>query len=309
MAGAVQGLLTPELRDTLRHALPGAALDDAEVIGEGWGSVAYRVPDAGGDRALRVPKPGSFRRVSGDLERELRLLPALAAAGLPVPREARAVHDERGRFVAAVHRYVAGRPASREALRGARRERLAADLGDFLTRLHAFPPERAVERGVQDLDLWADRYRPMIEYCRPLLGPRSAAWLAATADRFLADGGMEGAARVLTHGDLDGVHIRLHDDGTLDAVIDFGDAMVADPAIDVAAIARSLGWPFAERVLARYGGDVDRQLRRRARFYIAVVPLFSVRYGDVVRDGRERADGLRQLAARAAAATRLGGRR
>ena len=59
-----------------------------------------------------------------------------------------------------------------------------------------------------------------------------------------------------------------------------------------------------ERVLAHYGGEADAGLRRRARFYIAVAPLYSVRYGDAVRGGRERTDGLRRLAARAGAATR-----
>jgi len=57
-------------------------------------------------------------------------------------------------------------------------------------------------------------------------------------------------------------------------------------------------------VLAHYGGEVDPHLRRRARFYIKVAPLFSVRYGDLVRGGQERVDGLFRLAARAAAAAR-----
>ena len=272
-------------------------------LGEGWGSTAYRVPDPGGDWALRVPRPQSFRQLTGDLERELRLLPALAAAGLPVPREGRAIRDREGRFVAALHRYVEGEPLARSRLRGVLRERFAGQLGRFFTCLHAFPPARAVALGVPELDLWEKRYRPMIDDCRPLLGPRTVEWLDATCERFLAAGGMAGAPRTLVHGDVAAPHL-LVDGGALAGVIDFGDALVADPALDFGGLALAYRWPFTERALVHYGGAVDPHFRRRARFYVDVVPLFLVRYGHMFRGGEDRIDGLRQLAARAAAATR-----
>ncbi len=257
---------------------------------------------------VRVPREGPPGRVTGYLERELLLLPDLERWGLPTPRDARAVHDAEGRLVAAVHRHIEGVPARRGLLRGRRRERLARQLGEFFTRLHAFPRERAAALGVSDLELWDDQYRELVEFCRPLLGPRTESWLTQAVERFHAEGGTAGAPRVLIHGDIAPQHLLLDDDGALAGVIDFGDAMVADPALDFAGLLNEFRWPFVEQVLAHYGGEVDAQLRRRARFYITVAPLFSVRYGDLVRGGQERVDGLRRLTARAAADARRAGR-
>ena len=295
------------VREALRAALPDldpAAIDAAEAIGEGWGSLAFHLRDARGGWVLRLPRPEAPWALGG-LAREARLLPALAAAGLPVPRDTRPLLDPGGRLLGTVHRYVEGRAALPRHLRGARRrERLARQLGEFFTRLHAFPSARAEALGIPEGDLWAERYRPMLEHCWPLLGPRSAAWLDATIERFLAEGGTADAPRVLIHGDIAARHLLLDDDAALAGVIDFGDALIADPALDFAGLLNEHSWSFMERVLAHYGGEVDPQLRRRARFFIAVAPLYSVRYGDAVRGGQERIDGLLRLAARAAAATR-----
>ena len=177
-------------------------------------------------------------------------------------------------------------------------------MGAFLSKLHAIPPAVVRDIGIEDADLWLDRYAPMFEACRDLLGPRSREWLDVTADRFVAEGGMDGAARVLIHGDLSPEHIRLDANGALAGVIDFGDAMIADPALDFAGLLNAYGTRFMEATLDAYDGMVDPQLRRRARFYVDVVPIFFVRFGHRFNDGQDRIDGLRQFAARAAVATR-----
>jgi aminoglycoside phosphotransferase (APT) family kinase protein len=112
---------------------------------------------------------------------------------------------------------------------------------------------------------------------------------------------------VLIHGDISGPHLLLDDASNLAGVIDFGDAMIADPALDFAGVLNDFSWAFLERVLAAYeaaGGAIDAAARKRARFYIDVAPIFQVVYGDRVRGGAERRDGVRRIAARAAAARR-----
>ncbi len=301
--------IPPAVRDAAARALPGADLARATKIGEGWGTEAYRVPDrstgARGDWALRLRRGESFRAVTGDLEREVALLPLLAARRLPTPRESRGLVDERGALVATVHRLIEGAPATRGRLgRGARRAALAASLADFLTRLHAVPRADALAAGVRELDLWRDRYAPLFAEHRGLLGLRSRGWLDATAARFVAEGGMRGAPRTLVHGDVAPAHILLAPDGTLAGVIDFGDAMVADPALDFGGLLLAYGWPFTEQVLDGYAGRVDPHFRRRMRFYVDVVPIFLVAFGHLFNEGRDREVGLRQFAARAATARR-----
>ena len=298
-------------------ALPDADLDAATPLGEGWAQAAYRVPAPDGDRVLRYPRLANYEGAErpelldlaiADAQREVDLLPALASWGLPVPTDLVALRDGEGQFVGALHRLIEGAPLKRSMLVGGRRQRLAQQLGTFLTRLHAFPPERAVALGLKDIDLWEQEYRPLFDFCTPLVGLASQRWLAHAVDRFLAEGGMTGAPRVLVHGDIGGEHLRLTEDGDLSGVIDFGDAMVADPALDVAGIQLLCGTPFMEEMLEHYKGAIDPHLRRRAQFYVDVVALYQVRYGDLVRVGQERIDGKRKLAAKAAAATRRGGR-
>ena len=306
--------IPPALRARLVEALPGARPDAAEEIGRGWSAIAYRVPDRddrGGDWVLRIPHGDSFEQVTGDIEREVRLLPVLEAAGLPTPREARGLYSDGGELLAALHRLVEGEPATpdRARGRGGRRWRtaLARRMGEFLAALHAIPAPVARAAGVREVDLWTERYLPMLEACRSLLGPRSIEWLDATVARFVAEGGMDGAPRVLHHGDLAAEHILVDEAGELSGVIDFGDALIADPALDFGALLVAYGPAFMERTIEAYeacGGEIDPHLRRRARFYADVVPVFLVRYGHAFNDGQDRIDGLRQFAARAAAATR-----
>jgi aminoglycoside phosphotransferase (APT) family kinase protein len=157
---------------------------------------------------------------------------------------------------------------------------------------------------VSQHDLWSGRYVPLIEFAREHIGPRSRAWLDALVSDFLAAGGMDRAPRVLTHGDIAGVHLLLEGDGSsgaLAGVIDFGDAALTDPALDFAGVLNDWSPAFLERVLAHYPLEVDPDARRRAAFYIAVVPIYSVHYGITRDDPAELAAGRRRLAARARA--------
>lgn len=296
--------LAPELRTRLDAEFPQLSQSDlerAEVLGEGWCTVAYRA----GPLVVRVPNSEHHAEA---LALEPKLLPALEAAEVPfVPHGMTAIRGNDGRLLAAAHDYVDGL-AARDLPRatGRRREELAQDFGRFLGALHAFPMDEAVRLGVPDLDLWREHYVPLIEAARPHLATRTRDWLDALAGRFVAEGGVSRAPRTLVHGDVDGRNVLLHQDGSMAGVIDYSDCMIADPALDFACILNDWSWSFLERVLAHYPFDVDADARRRTAFYIAVGPLWEVREGveagraDLLRSGRAK------LAARARAAERRG---
>ena len=285
-------------------------------IGAGYAADAYlvRAPDGGArgasatDLVLRLPKP-PLDRSRAILRREARLLRALARhdLGVAIPRDVRAIVEGRV-LLGTLHRHVPGAPFPR-GLRGAARERLCAGIGAFLAALHAVPAGDAERAGLASTDLWENVYRALIEETLPHLGPASAAWLADTARAFERCGGTRQAPRVLVHGDIQRNHLLASPDGTLTGVIDFGNAMIADPALDFAGVLNDLGWRDLERVWAAYeaaGGVVDADAERRTRFTIAVVPLYRVLYGEAAEGPAERRAGLRQFAARAAASTRHG---
>ena len=278
-------------------------------IGSGYAANAYLVRTVEGDRVLRLPKP-PLDRSRAILRREARLLRALERCdlGVAIPREVRTIVEGRV-LLGTLHRHVPGAPFPR-GLRGAARERRCAGIGRFLATLHAVPVEAATRAGLAPLDLWNDVYRALIEETLPHLGATSAAWLSRTAEDFVRGGGSRRAPGVLVHGDIQRQHLLGAEDGTLTGVIDFGNAMLTDPALDFAGVLNDLGWRDLERVWAAYeaaGGTVDADAERRVRFIIAVVPIYRVLYGEAAEGPAERLAGLRQLAARAAAATRRGG--
>ena len=171
--------------------------------------------------------------------------------------------------------YVEGVPASTLSLRGAARERLARDLGAFLSALHAVPPSAARRLGVSGADLWRSRYVPLIEECRPCLGAAVARDLATLVGQFEAI--RANAPQLLVHGDISGTHILVNADGRISGVIDFGDARLGDPALDFAGVLNDWSRSFLARVLTHYAPEVTSGTLRRAECFIALAPLYAVR--------------------------------
>ncbi|MFI7383906.1 phosphotransferase [Streptomyces sp. NPDC049813] len=134
------------------------------------------------------------------------------------------------------------------------------DLAGLLTGLHAVPPARAVPLGV-----------PKVA-ARGLEPVRRAAHAAAAgldADEFdagrleqltpqaVAQLGAQGDA-VLVHHALTGARLTVGRDGRVRGVLDWGDAVVGDPAEDIAGLAGAVGARAAVRsaTLAGYGARV-----------------------------------------------------
>jgi aminoglycoside phosphotransferase (APT) family kinase protein len=248
---------------------------------------------------VRVPRHDAARAA---LEREARLLPVLGAHGVPfLPLEVAAVRGAGGAVVAVAHRYIAGEALTRTrlaAIRGSARGGLARDIARFLGALHAVPPEAARAAGVREPAPWADVYAPLIDEVRPHLGPATLAGLARLARRFERDADRQRRARRLVHGDIAGAHLLVDHAGALAGVIDFGAAMLSDPALDFAGLLNDGPRSFLARVLAQYPLAVDGGALARAGGYIALAPLYAVREGAARGDAALLARARRQLAAR-----------
>ena len=235
--------------------------------------------------------------------REPALLTVLTARGIPAPANVEAVRDD-GRLLAVAYDYIQGVPVA--ALGRSARGTLAREVSTALTALHAVPVEEARALGVPEFDLGEELYRPMVESCLPHLGPRGRAWLEQRFAAFIEGGGSRAAARVLVHGDLGCGHLLAGADGHLAGVIDWGDALIADPAYDLAALLANCPSGFAQRVIEAYEGPASRDpdMRRRAAFYVDALPVWLVYYGGDMDEGETRRVGVRRIAARAAADAR-----
>ena len=174
------------------------------------------------------------------------------------------MRGEDGRAIAVAYDYIEARPLgalARAPPSPPARDRLAGEVGAALTALHAVPVEEARAIGVPERDLGEELYAPMVEACLPHLGPRGRAWIEGRFAEFIDGGGSRGAPRTLVHGDLDASHLLADADGRLAAVIDWADALIADPAYDLAGLLAGCPPAFAERAIASYDGPAEPRPR------------------------------------------------
>ena len=257
--------MTPDLA-ALAAAHSDVDLSSARVVDSGWD---YVVVDTGA-LVFRVPRREAVAAV---LRVERRLL-AMLGPRLPFAVPELALHALPDGTVYATYPRLPGSPAS-----CADAVAVAGDVAALLTALHAVEPGDAlvlglVAPGKLDLDVLAKRASAEVV---PLLPWES---VAALHDAF-ATLREPVAIPAVVHADLGEANL-LVSGGRLTGVIDWTDAHVGDPAMDLAWFVQCLGAERAREALAAYvpprGADVD-VLWRRAVAHATVQPVHAVLYG------------------------------
>lgn len=249
------------LRSALREQAPHL-LDRLVELGEGWDHRVYRA----GDVAVRVQK-----EMDDDgaelIEREAAVLRAVATVTpLAVP-EPLVVDAERGVMV---YRFVEGEPLA--DLPAAAARAFASELLAFVHAVASIPndtlrlPRSEVSLG--------DIHREAVETL-----PRVAHALTAaqrrSIERFLGEAlPAEPVGSCVCHHDLGAEHVLVTADGrSLAGVIDWTDAVYADPVYDLGLLVRDVGIELFDD----FGiDDVERQ---RALFYARCAAIEDLAYG------------------------------
>ncbi|MER7082830.1 Predicted kinase, aminoglycoside phosphotransferase (APT) family [Saccharopolyspora kobensis] len=241
-------------------------------FGGGWDSAARLVGGRWVERRPRRPE------VAVRLRREARLMPWLAPR-LPLPVPVPEVVAEEPLVVR--HLIVPGEP----------HEHLNAGhgrvLGRFLRCLHEVSVPDAVARGVAPAadaaaELAGEVARFRAEVVPMLALDEQRAGLA------LLDAVRDCPRDVLVHGDLGPEHV-LADASGITGVIDFADAGIGDPALDLAWALHGTPTAFADALAAAYGVTDDQ--RERALHWHRLGPWYEVLHGidagdpDLVRSG------------------------
>jgi aminoglycoside phosphotransferase (APT) family kinase protein len=230
----------------------------------------------GAEWIARFPRTAAVARST---ERELRLLPALAGrlpAATPVPEHV-GVHDGWPFFA---YRRIAGRPMAA----GDGHPALLADLGAVLGALHGLPVAGAVELLGDDPtpgawwagyeDLWA----AVAADALPLMAAHVRSAVEAEYRRVVDR--RPDFPPALVHRDLAPEHVLVDEvTGRLAGIIDFEDACVGDPVIDLVGAASVFG--ASPPVLAALTGDRDLGPApgQRLTFYSWVTALHELLYG------------------------------
>lgn len=232
-------------------------------VDEGWDA---RVLMLEGGELVRLPRRAE---VQAAMLVEARLLWEFAAhpdVPAPVPIDRCRLHGSM------TYMTLPGQPLGEEVLSRIGAERLVKQLAGFLAAVWSFSRDRAKELGVRGRDL-----RPVVESFRrrvlPLVRDGRARQLLERANEVM-DEPAEHA--VLVHGDLGPAHLLCTDDG-LSGVIDWSDASIADPAIDLAWLLNGSGLELRNGLIDAL--DVEPATVMRADFLHQLGPWWEVLYG------------------------------
>lgn len=277
--------------EEVRSALRRVDVDPQVVtpILGGWANWTFELD---GSSIVRFPRNDSVALAT---HRELLLLPELAAHAsafeAPQPSHVATWHD-RPFFV---YPRISGRALDvieRPIEHG-------GTIGAALRDLHAFPVDRAAELlrlGSPD-GVWRGRYEDLWDVVSAIALPEM--------DRQLADDVRRHYSRLvdappvfppcLVHNDLGPEHVLIRRDDRVPpvALLDFEDATVGDPAVDLTPLVAFLG----RAALPELVGDRDLgdRLSERLWFYRWMGSVHAVIYGVTADVEEERVGGLAEL--------------
>lgn len=174
-------------------------------------------------------------------------------------------------------------------------------LGAMLAELHSFPIDRAsslLEAGPPDR-AWARHYDALWPTVERLALPAMPNGLASRVTNEFQEYVSEhlDVAHCLVHNDLGLEHLLVDDETRRSyAMIDFEDAWIGDPAVDLvpgcAAFGRDALVPLGA------GRDLGDRLAERMRFYRWMSSVHAIIHGVMTRSEREVESGIRELQAR-----------
>ena len=271
----IQGILTAEsAKDIITAAFPRFRGMQVELLDEGWD---FQVFEVDAEWLFRFPKR---EESATKLSMECRLLPDLADwVSLPIPR-----HE----YCAELHesldwpfaRYKKLPGIAGDVSKSVDQHRVARQLGLFLTRLHAYPVDKAREAGVPERsDLvahWRNKSREQLNRIVDLNVDPSNLRRYLENDVPLS---FEGASR-LVHNDLWAEHILVDPrSGSVSGIIDWGDAAISDPAVDFAGLYTWYGEKWLEHVLAYYSRTPDTEIISRSRYLATCLAIHNITLG------------------------------
>ena len=251
---------------------------------QGWDNEALEI---NGEWIFRCPKRADS---AAYVERELRLLPQIATRlPLPIPR-----YEFFGRptaefpYLFAVYRKLPGTPATHVS--DIDEVTIAAQLGAFLSALHAIPLGAVEQCGVEAAEDDPRDYLPgalkELQAVAPHLPTGTGAACRAFLERQLpAFESIE--RRCLLHDDLRDEHILLAPDGSrVVGVIDWTDAAWGDAARDFAGLWAWRGEDFARRASEHHEHSTGADFWPRVRFYGICCIISTLDYALKIGDER-----------------------
>ena len=250
---------------------------------------------ANGECVFRFPR---YRDGALVLEREAQVLQHICdklPLKTPHVRWASPMSAEPGGAFLA-YEFLPGSPLWSEVLESevdaVTRVKLASQLGGFLAKLHGFELwEEAREWPVLDgPNIWSQMYEEIRERLFPSMRADARLAVEAHFTEYLQEPALREFTPCLRHGDFGAGNVLYHaGDQAISGILDFSEAGIGDPAVDLAA-ASCFGEEMYAGICAAYpGADA---LLARVRFYRGTFALQEALHGLRVGDSEAYESGM-----------------
>jgi aminoglycoside 2''-phosphotransferase len=268
-------------------------------IQSGWDNLVLEINK---EYVFRFPR---FEQAERHLLGEIAFLPFLSGSlSIAVPfYEFVWKGDKRHPRKFAGYRKIEGVPITRRVLKSASTESLADDIAHFLSELHHIRTSQKSFRNVRKFSTsgWTQHYQKTRQKVRklvyPLLGKDTLTRAEILWEELIETLLQSTFDPVLVHGDLTRGNILVDPSKLmLTGIIDWSDAMVGDPALDLAGlfdVDPSLG----EQVLRCYGRRGEL-FRTRIEHYVKAIPFYEILWGMAQGSDAHIAIALRRIRSR-----------
>lgn len=267
---------------------------------EGWDNTLFLI----NDRLLfRFPRRLFASKL---IETESRLLPGLARClPVPVPNPIYLGQPtETYPFHFFGYASLEGDPVHRVVTSDTQRAAATVDWANFLSHLHSLPIEQTLDWGISptdeigrvDLEKRVPLYMERVEeaYDKKLIHSRNPYGRWIESMNRIRNHDLV-TKRAVVHGDLNFRNFLIDTEGRLAGVIDWGDAHIGHPAVDL-AVAYSYIPPRARNEFFRRYGQVDDTTRLLAQFIALYINLTVLIYAHDIGDQAQLQEARRALA-------------
>ncbi|MHB8396708.1 MAG: phosphotransferase family protein [Thermoplasmataceae archaeon] len=282
--------------EIINSVFPGIRATNCKQLDGGWDSHVF---DVDGSYIFKFPKNDLAEK---SLKKEISLLSELKkflSVSLPSHEY---VHNEHTPQPFVGYRKLAGTTIEEYKLDGNSEIVLSKMMSRFYSEMRLFPLEIATEKGVPLLDgkKWKTRYEDIFDRFRlhtfPVLGKNELKTVQNKFNDYFREPMNFEFEPKLVHGDLCVDHV-LFNFGVSEilGIIDWGDTMIGDPAVDFAWLHGILPENLTLRTIIDAGYREPAGILKRSRFFYEISPLFAISYYSAEGDKKKMKIALKRL--------------
>lgn len=286
------------VQEVLRQQFPQLVPIQLQSFGAGWDNSLFLV---NGTYIFRFPR----RTIAVDLiEMENRMLPELSSQlSVPIPNPC-FIGQPTSEYPYSFSGYpkIAGNVPYMLNLTGEQRAQSAVRWADFLRTLHSIPTDRALQWGItssdhigrMDVDKRIQMFIAKVEEAHNKGLVENPCDLLSIIDKLpTTEYVKQHKYGAVVHGDLNFRNF-LVDDGILSGVIDWGDAHIGHPAIDLSVVYSFLP-PNARPDFFKVYGDVHPDTLLLAKFRSLYTNIVILIYAHDIDDTRQLLEAQRAI--------------